>query len=179
MWAGCNDFAGYVDGESADCTHGTPRAIGSAADVNDVDGHGTRVATLAAAPANGVGSVGVSPDSPMIVIRFFTKGGPFNAPCAFKYLAAIAEQQPLVVNLSFTMDSTTPGARLWLDKLIRAGALVVAASGNFPGSAGWPASESHVLAVGRSDGDAGKSAGGTKLDLVAPGGGLRLPDLSP
>jgi hypothetical protein len=179
MWSGFNDFAGYVDGESADCTHGTPRAMGSPADVNDVDGHGTRVATLAAAPANGVGSVGVSPDSPMIVIRFFTKGGPFNAPCAFKYLAAIAEQQPLVVNLSFTMDSTTPGARLWLDRLIRAGALVVAASGNFPGNAGWPARETHVLAVGRSDGDAGTSAGGAKLDLVAPGGGLRLPDLSP
>jgi hypothetical protein len=180
MWAGFNDFAGYVDGESADCTHGSARAIGSASDVNDVDAHGTRVATLAAAPANGVGSVGVSPDSPMIVIRFFTKGGPFNAPCAFKYLTAIAGQQPLVVNLSFTMDSTTPGARLWLDRLVRAGALVVAASGNFRSlTPGWPASESHVLAVGRSDGDASKSAGGTKLDLVAPGGGLRLPDLAP
>jgi hypothetical protein len=75
------------------------------------------------------------------------------------------------------MSPSAPGAKAALQNLIRSGALVVAASGNSSAPVGWPAAEPHVLAVGRSDGTAANSSGGTKLDLVAPGGNLRLLDV--
>ncbi len=53
---------------------------------------------------------------------------------------------------------------------------MVAAAGNTKGGkVQWPANASHVLAVGQDNGD---GARGTKLDLVAPGSNLRLPDLN-
>jgi hypothetical protein len=181
LWSGSEDFAGYLDDESADCVGGgSARPITDESQVNDdlSPPHGTRVATLAAAPANGKGTVGVSPNSPLIVVRITNDDIIFNPACAFNYLAGIAQSgQLLVVNVSSEL-APTPPARAALTKLIRAGALVVAAAGNSPGLR-WPASESHVLAVGRGDpgANAGNSAGGARLDLVAPGGGLRLPDL--
>jgi hypothetical protein len=180
LFAGLDDFAGYLDDESADCV-GAARArpITNPTQVDDAIGHGTRVATIAAAPANGKGTVGVSPNSPLIVVRITPDNVNFNPACAFRYLAGIARSgQLLVVNVSSTM-APLPDARSALDELIRAGALVVAASGNFKGNAGWPASASHVLAVGRGDRDAnvGNSAGGSHLDLVAPGNGLTLFDV--
>src|SRR4051794_22497919 len=175
MWAGFDDFAGFLDDQSADCVgRRTAKTITDPSQVNDTNGHGTQVATVAAAPANGKGSVGVSPDSQVIVVRVTLDGSAFSAACAFDYLATIASQQLLVVNLSFTTQETADSAAA-LQRLIRAGALVVAATGNFTKPAGWPASAKHVLAVGRSDG--GLSAGGPALDLVAPGGTLRLPEL--
>lgn len=177
LWAGFDDFAGYLDDESADCTRsGTAQPMLHPSDVNDIDGHGTKVATLAAAPANGKGSVGVSPNSHVIVVRFtLSYGGNFGFACAFNYLAGIAKVQPLVVNVSSAFDRAPPGAQKALDALIKAGALVVAAAGNTKGKVQWPANASHVLAVGLDDGD---GARGRNLDLVAPGSSLRLPDLS-
>ena len=129
---GLDDFQGYLDDQSADCTTGRGRApISNPMAVNDTFGHGTRVATIAAAPANGKGTVGVSPDSQLIVVKFTTADSNFNPVCAFNYLAGIARSgQLLVVNLSFTIGQPTPGAQHALQALIRAGALVVAASGN-------------------------------------------------
>jgi subtilisin family serine protease len=146
-------------------------------DVEDTFGHGTQVATLAAAPANGKGSVGVSPNSHVIVVRVTLRGESFNMACAFNYLATIARDQPMVVNVSITFSSAPPGAQAALDRLIRAGALVVAAAGNTEhGPVEWPANAPHVLAVGRDD---GHGSTGSKLDLVAPGGSdLVLPDLT-
>lgn len=177
LWSGFDDFAGYLDDESADCTtSGTARRMLRPGDVNDIDGHGTKVATLAAAPANGKGSVGVSPNSHLIVVRFTLKNdGNFGFTCAFNYLAGIAKVQPLVVNVSSAFDRAPPGAQKALDGLIKAGALVVAAAGNSRGKVQWPASAAHVLAVGQDNGD---GARGASLDLVAPGSNLLLPDLN-
>lgn len=174
-----DDFQGYLDDQSADCTHGPrARATSNPMAVNDTFGHGTRVATIAAAPANGKGTVGVSPDSQLIVVKFTNADSNFNPVCAFNYLAGIARSgQLLVVNLSFTIGQPTPGAQHALQALIRAGALVVAASGNTSAPVQWPAREPHVLAVGRSDGNASNSSGGPRLDLVAPGANLNLPDV--
>lgn len=178
MWAGFDDFAGYLDDESADCSgvSGAVRRMEHPADVEDLDPgvHGTKVATLAAAPANGKGSVGVSPNSHVIVVRVTTDNENFALKCAFNYLAGIAAAQPLVVNVSSVFprapDRATQAA---LDKLIGAGALVVAAAGNQNTPVQWPASADHVLAVGRDDGE---GARGSKLDLMAPGADLRLPE---
>lgn len=181
--SGFDDFAGYLEAESADCTatSGEPRPIRHPSDVDDTstDGHGTKVATLAAAPANGKGSVGVSPYSPLVVVRVTTPGGAFapnGLKCAFNYLAGVAQGQPLVVNVSAEFDRAPPGAQAALDRLIGAGALVVAAAGNTRGGpVRWPANAQHVVAVGRDDGE---GARGPKLDIVAPGAHLLLPQAS-
>lgn len=177
LWSGFDDFAGYLDDESADCTatSGAVRRMELPADVTDWDGHGTKVATLAAAPANGKGSVGVSPNSHVIVVRVTIDNERFGVVCAFNYLAGIARAQPLVVNLSFEFGKAPPGAPEALGRLIKAGALVVAAAGNNPGPVQWPANAPHVLAVGL---DHVAGASGRELDLVAPGSNLRLPDLN-
>jgi serine protease len=148
-------------------------------DVDDTEGHGTKVATLAAAPANGKGSVGVSPNSFLIVVRITTTGDNPGAgiKCAFNYLAGIAKSgQPLVVNVSSEFPRAPSGAQTALDRLIAAGALVVAAAGNSPshGPVQWPANADHVVAVGRDDGVGSR---GRKLDIVAPGAHLRLPQV--
>jgi hypothetical protein len=180
LWSGFDDFAGYLEGESADCTapNGVARPMGRAADVDDVEAtlHGTKVATLAAAPANGKGSVGVSPNSPLLVVRYTLHNDRFAVVCAFNYLAKIAEDGDLlVVNVSSAFDRAPPNAQKALDRLIKAGALVVAAAGNRNGGkVQWPANAPHVLAVGRDD---GAGARGGALDLVAPGAHLRLPDV--
>ena len=66
LWSGFDDFAGYLDTESADCIEQADQRRAPdglhPGDVKDINGHGTKVATLAAAPANGKGSVGVSPE---------------------------------------------------------------------------------------------------------------------
>ena len=182
LWSGFDDFAGYLDDESADCARSkTAHPMLHPGDVNDTDGHGTKVATLAAAPANGKGSVGVSPNSHVIVVRFTLKNGDnFGFTCAFNYLAGIAKVQPLIVNVSSAFDRAPTGAQKALDGLIKAGALVVAAAGNNRGGkVQWPANAPHVLAVGLpATEDNGVSARGANLDLVAPGSNLLLPDLT-
>jgi hypothetical protein len=179
LWAGFDDFAGYLDDESGDCagSNGTVRRMVHPTDVDDLDPgvHGTKVATLAAAPANGKGSVGVSPNSHLIVVRVTTDNDSFALKCAFNYLAGVAAAQPLVVNVSSEFARAPDRAtQVALDRLITAGALVVAAAGNTKGGpVQWPASADHVLAIGRDD---GAGARGSKLDLVAPGANLLLPE---
>ncbi len=178
LWSGFDDFAGYLDDESADCVNkpatAAARRMERPTDVEDLFGHGTKVAAIAAAPANGKGTVGVSPNSHVIIVRAALNDGAFNVTCAFDYLATIAKDQPLVVNVSVEFASPPRGGQAALDRLIAAGALVVAAAGNTNnGPVAWPASAQHVLAVGRDD--RGQGATGAKLDLVAPGKNLSLP----
>ena len=164
---------GTLDPQSRDCSSG--RAVAAAADFANVgdassDGHGTMVAGIAAAPANGVGIVGVSPFSPVLAVRIRTE--PYgNVDCALAWLAAYARSSGtvLVVNLSLVEDRATARRRALVQDLVAAGALVVAATGNggrAEGAIGNPANLDHVLAVGDDGGVALRP--GPQLDLVAP-----------
>ncbi len=177
IWAGFDDFAGYLDDTSADCTSGQAEPATSLGIVDDSYhgvGHGTKVAMLAAAPINGIGAVGVSPYSPVVAVRITRDGDDLKVACAFGYLKRLAATQPLVVNLSFEMPRTAANQRA-LDALVRAGALVVAAAGNDPEPdepVRWPARSDHVLSVASTLGGSARDA---HLDLSAPGTGLTLP----
>ena len=176
MLPGSEDFTAYLDDTSVDCAgRSTPVRATTPGVIADQLGHGTQVATLAAAPANGLGSVGVSPNSPPIIVRVTRDGSDYSGiPCAFRYLEDIARQgQPLVVNLSFSVEPRGTADRQWLARLVKAGALVVAAAGN-GATVTWPASDRHVLAVGRVD---RAGAHGPALDVTAPGASLMLPHL--
>ncbi len=136
--------------------------------------HGTAVASVAAAPENGVGIVGVYPQA---VLQNWDASPVSDLVDlnAADGIAAAAQHCPGVINLSF---SGTSGDAVLEDAILRAvhnGCLVVASSGN-NGLLGnvptYPASYPHVLTVGatdETDNVASFSSMSAWLDLAAPG----------
>ncbi|MHB8470492.1 MAG: S8 family peptidase, partial [Gaiellaceae bacterium] len=136
--------------------------------------HGTAVASVAAAAANGVGMVGVYPDAALQV----WDASPISQIVDFSAAAGIglaAQHCPGVINLSFGSLSNDP--QLYDAVLVaqHAGCLVVAAAGNAGQNgnpATYPADYPHVLTVGASDQQdrvASFSTQGPTIDVVAPG----------
>lgn len=170
------EFSGMIAPGSADCSRGRVRdATDTPTLVDDGSDHGTRVAGIAAAPVNGLGMVGVSPRSPLIAIRASRSSRRIRyLACSLSALVPLAELGPLVVNLSLTTFGSARERRA-LNALVRAGALVVAATGNSSQGTGigFPAAASHVLAVG--DVGLAQTIAGRQLDLLAPAGGIRVP----
>jgi subtilisin family serine protease len=144
---------------------------------NDIDGHGTAVAAIAAATAGGVR--GISPSSPVIPIKMFDDAGNASPD---DFIAAIERAVALnagVINISAEVpvsDLVPADAARMKDAIYAAVSLgipVIAASGN-EGDARLdaPAAFPHVLAVGATGASgevAAYSNSGTGLDLVAPG----------
>lgn len=135
--------------------------------------HGTAVASVAAAAANGVGIIGVYPQA---VLQIWD-ASPTPGVSTFSAISGIetaAEHCPGVISLSF--GSTQPNAQLQeaiLDAF-RNGCLVVASAGN-DGAAGrpnFPAAYPHVLTVAATDQTdtvPSFSSEGTWVDIAAPG----------
>ena len=136
--------------------------------------HGTIVASLAAAPANGAGIVGVYPQaalqawdaSPSGVLQEFVLADGITAAAA---------HCPGVINLSFSGTSRSAPLEDAILTAVHNGCLVVAAAGN-TGLQGnpttYPAAYPHVLTVGATDENdtpAPFSTLGPTLDVAAPG----------
>jgi subtilisin family serine protease len=147
------------------------------ANTNDIDGHGTAVASIAAAAAGGVR--GISPTSPVIPIKVFDDRGQ-SAP--EDLIAAIQRAISLkagVINISASALPSdidpADGKRLKyaINAAVSLGIPVIAASGNEgAGTLDIPAAYPHVIAVCATDsqgGPASFSNSGGGLDLVAPG----------
>lgn len=148
--------------------------------VNDIDGHGTAVASIAAAAAGGVR--GVSPTSPMIPIKIFDDAGNSTAGNFIAGIEKAIDANAGVINISAAgsaagLDAATRRAvQDAIDAAVSLGIPVVAASGNEgAGSLDVPAAMAHVIAVGATD-ESGNAASysntGSGLDLVAPGSTL-------
>lgn len=136
--------------------------------------HGTAVASIAAAPENGTGLVGLYPAA---LLQIFD-ASPISSildHTAIQGIAAASEHCPGVINLSFGSTRRNPDMEQAILNAVHQGCLVVAASGNsgLEGSpATYPAAYPHVLTVGASDerdGVAPFSTVSATLDLVAPG----------
>jgi subtilisin family serine protease len=148
--------------------------------VNDIDGHGTAVASIAAAAAGGVR--GVSPTSPIIPIKIFDDAGNSTADDFIRGIERAIDASAGVINVSAAgpadgLDAATKSAvQDAIDTAVSLGIPVVAASGNEgTGSLDVPAAMAHVIAVGATD-ESGSAASysntGSGLDLVAPGSHL-------
>ena len=136
--------------------------------------HGTAVASIAAAPANGAGIVGVYPQA---VLQSWDASpiADVAALSAIQGINTAAQHCPGVINLSFGgADRNT----LLEDAILGAvhnGCLVVASSGNDGqkgNAATYPASFPHVLTVGATDENdavAPFSSLSAFVDLAAPG----------
>lgn len=135
--------------------------------------HGTEVASVAAAPANGTGIVGIYPQAALEVWDATPTPGAITSATVAAGLAAAP--CPGVVNLSFGSTEQDPVVAAAVTAAQHRGCLVVAAAGNL-GAQGnptvYPAADLHVLAVGASD-EAGAptpfTSGGPWVDLLAPG----------
>jgi Subtilase family len=154
-----------------------------------LDGHGTYMAMIAAAPANGWGMVGLAPTSVRVYNLKALAAG--QTTFAFsEYAVAIYRCQALsssmpitVVNLSLGSSTQPHGSELdTLENYVQSanahGLSVIAAAGNEDGPVQAPASLQGVLGVGASDANpANKGAlcafsnHGAGLALLAPGCG--------
>jgi subtilisin family serine protease len=147
---------------------------------NDIDGHGTAVASIAAAAAGGVR--GVSPSSPVIPIKIFDDAGTSTADNFIAGIERAISAHAGVINVSAAGSATAldPATRRdvqqAIDTAVSLGIPVIAASGNEgDDSLDIPAALAHVIAVGATD-ESGATASysntGSGLDLVAPGSNL-------
>ncbi len=144
---------------------------------SDVEWHGTAVASLAAAPENGQGIVGLYPQARL---RIWDGGTPTLARVISGIEAATAAA-PGVVNLSLGFLSQNVSVPLLADAVLSAfkrNVLVVAAAGNereIGSPASVPGELNHVLTVGSTDAAGNVSRFSNRsdaLDLVAPGEAL-------
>lgn len=137
-----------------------------------VIGHGTATASLAAAPVNGVGIIGIWPGMSAV-----------NAPlpdeilCAdsVRGIAAVIEAGAKVVNMSYGSRSPCDGEYLVLQAAVALGVIPVAAAGNELAAGNppeFPASYPHVLTIAAIN-QAGQpttfSNANAAVDLGAPG----------
>jgi subtilisin family serine protease len=138
--------------------------------------HGTSVASLIAAPANGLGVVGIYPEA---LLRSWdaANGAGFDLKTTeiVQGILAAADNGPGIVNLSLGSDRKELVIEQAIYDAVRKGTIVVAASGN-DGDAGnplgYPASIPHVLTVAASDRSNGIAAFSSRsrfVDLAAPG----------
>jgi hypothetical protein len=138
--------------------------------------HGTSVASVIAAPLNGVGLVGIYPRA---LLRSWDAAKGDGTQLESSEIAggilAAARAGRTVINLSLGSDASDLPIQLAVDEAVASGSLVVAASGNDGdrGSPlGYPAAYPHVVTVAATD-KAGSvapfSSRSHYVDLAAPG----------
>jgi len=138
--------------------------------------HGTAVASVAAAPENGVGIVGVYPQAALQV----WDASPASTISTLSTVTGIetaAQHCPGVINLSFGSTQPSTQLRAAILDAFRNGCLVVASAGNdgANGHPDFPAAYAHVLTVAASDQNdtvPSFSSEGPWVDVAAPGVGL-------
>lgn len=146
---------------------------------DDIEGHGTAVASVAAGADD---ARGISPTSPIIPITVFNARGETTANWIVKGIAAAVARHAGVINLSAAGPSSGPLTRddrvvqRAIDRAVSRGTIVVVSTGNEGlRRLDAPARYAHVIAVGATD-ESGQPADfsnrGAGLDIVAPGSGL-------
>lgn len=153
-------------------------------DFSDIDLHGTHVAGIIAAPANGRGMIGIAPLAGVLPIRVFTRdSGRVGASDAdiIAGIQAAVKSGAKVINMSLGGGLKSELEERALAEAYRRGVLLVAASGNSEDAAHglvrtslklYPGAYKEVLTVGALDGSgviASFSSTGSSLSLAAPG----------
>lgn len=138
--------------------------------------HGTAVASVVGAPQNGVGLVGIYPQS---IIRSYDAslgdGTQLPASEIARGIVAAAKAGKSVINLSVGGPGDDPDIDSAIVQAVRSGSLVVAASGNSGTQGNWltyPAADPHVFTVAATTQDdqvAGFSTESPYVDIAAPG----------
>jgi subtilisin family serine protease len=136
--------------------------------------HGTAVASVIGAPANGIGLVGVYPDADLAVADA-SPAGVLLTSAEVAGIAAGARRGPGVINLSLGSDALDFVERDAIYSAVGHGSIVVAAAGNSRSEGNpvtYPASLPHVLTVAATneqDTVTSFSSSFRAVDLAAPG----------
>ena len=146
---------------------------------DDEHGHGTHVAgTIAQSTNNGVGVAGVAPEAAIMPLKVLDANGSGGWGAIASAIRYAADNGADVINMSLGGGMSSRAVQRAIDHAHENGVLVVAAAGNSArGRVEYPARHDHVVAVGavRYDRDLSfYSNYGTGLDIVAPGGDLRV-----
>jgi len=142
---------------------------------NDDRGHGTHVAGIVAALANGRGIVGVAPDARLYAVKVIDKNGEVWVSDVIDGLQWSVTNGMRVANMSFGSSQDSRALRRAVTRAYSAGLLMVASAGNAgpaPNSVHYPAAYPEVLAVSaldRSDHIAPWSSVDPQIALAAPG----------
>jgi hypothetical protein len=141
------------------------------------DLHGTATATTAAAPANGVGFLGIWPGARATNFPL-PDGQAISCADSVRGIAGAIRAGAAVVNMSYGSPSPCLAEADQILRAVEAGAVPVAAAGN-EGDAGnpleFPASLAHVITVSAIGPDlkpTGFSNANGAVDLAAPGIGI-------
>jgi hypothetical protein len=151
--------------------------------VPDQDGHGTEVASVAAAALGKV--LGVSPTSPVFSVRIFNSTGNSSSDIVVNAITAAVQNGAGVINISAAgdiADATAHDNQVLITAIAQAfnaGVPVVAPSGNEGKTqADAPGAYPHVLTAGSGTTFGGRdlfSNTGPWLDLLAPGSDILVP----
>lgn len=167
----------------ADLTHpdlvgkvvGTYNSVTGGTDVTDTVGHGTAVASIAAATTNdGFGVAGTGYNSSLLVVKVEDAAGEILGDAVANGVRWATDAGAAVINMSFGFSQPDVLTAKAVAYAISKGVVVVAAAGNTPTSApNYPAAEPGVLAVGATTADGGARASfssfGPWVDVAAPG----------
>jgi subtilisin len=165
---------------AAGCVYGANFASFFGGQPFDGHGHGTHVAGIIAARANGLGVIGVAPEATVYAVKVLDDGG----SGAWSWVAAgidwAVTNNMDVINMSL---SGTSGSIALADAVAAAqaaGVLVVSAAGNSGccNTVGYPARYAGSMAIGAVDVNdvvAGFSSTGPEVDITAPGVAVRAP----
>ena len=150
------------------------RVLGEQRLVGNSEFHGTAVASVAAAPANGVGLVGVYPGA-LLGIWDASPRGILTSSAVIQGIEAALSLGPGVINLSIGGTTRSGFEELAILDAVARGSIVVAASGNEREEGdppNYPASLPHVLtvgAIGQNGAVTSFSSTSVGMDVVAPG----------
>ncbi|MCY7373794.1 MAG: S8 family serine peptidase, partial [Spirochaetaceae bacterium] len=157
---------------------GTFNAVDRSTDVRDLVGHGTGVASIAAAATgNGVGIAGAGYDSTILAAKVADRSGRIFTDDLAAGIVWAVDSGARVINLSLGGPSSDRLERMAVAYAQARDVLVVAAAGNDSTSRKqFPAALPDVLSVGAASTDGSTRAPfstyGSWVDVAAPGRGL-------
>ena len=143
--------------------------------------HGTEVASVAAAPENGYGTVGIYPTA---ALRMYALAAVAEGPTTADIVRGITTASSIgrtVINLSLAGPGFSESEYEAVMSAVKRGALVVAAAGNDYARGNprdYPGAYPHVLtaaATGKTDQPSSFSSENAAVDLAAPGESIAVP----
>jgi len=97
---------------------------------DDENGHGTHVAGIVAAAANGVGVVGVAPGAKIMAVKAMDANGQGTLDGIAKGIQYAVRSGAQIINLSLVSPTTIPSLTAAVNEACAANVLVVASAGN-------------------------------------------------
>ena len=123
-----SEFSGRIAPGGA-CFGTSTACAGSAASGNDNQGHGTHVAGIIGAAANGRGTTGVAPGSRLLAVKVLDANGSGSVTSVAQGIAYAAQRGARVINLS--LGGSSPASSMIAPlQTAAATAVIVAAAGN-------------------------------------------------